>query len=941
MAASRDGLPNTTPTMPGHPYSSPFRLGLSGLPEAIDRLAPGFIYGLACDQQSVRLPLIAAALAARAGRDGHAVLVTSVEPAVLARKLRLSGLDVGEMIAEHELRIFLHQIETGRDLFAAGTQRLIAELDSLGLPDGSLILADGADRAFCLADPGAAVQATRAWDEWLAAHGHCLIAAFSPASDAPRDYVTLRTVSESFGGFAVVRSGAEAVNLDLRHWFSAHGPVARRQFELRFDERGQLHAESSRLPARALVPVEREALIVTKVAATGLEAMERVCIADSLLDALDQARRIPAGTVVLHFDRAAQMAELARAIVALRELGKPQLRVIVRECRARLRAAQTVALLRLGATSVLSADLGDASVRLSVQALAGTLFNRAAEADVAQVLAGIRAPVRAVACSFDTMRQHTEAILAESATTDLPVTLARFAPLSAQAAESIHAALRKGARDAVLSERNGTLWLLLQGCSSLQIEPALSRLLGRRFDALLSDWQHWSDPGEIRAALEQAGQHETPHARRAVVRPIGLRRAAGALAALALAVWGALAPEPAQAADAVDSAERFRQRYEAADYSAAARHGARALVDRPSDHTLRLNVANSLAWSGRYDAAIEQYERLYGTDHDTAARLGVANIQRWRGMADVAAGTYEAILRQHPGHDEARQALVLAGRDLRAATTLRVGTANTSRDFDRLETTVSHRWWTPGRVARLEVAATGRRDEMPDARAHRQELAASAFLPGLPLSPRVDVSWVNGDRDRWFGRVGVEIVRDRIGLRYGRLDWGRAALDLQALRDGLTAGTAGGWVNIGTPLGEVRSRADGYSVSDGNRVYEADLRLLPALQPLPARLQWFVGAYWRKADRNDPRYWSPAHAYTLANIGLQRGWYGERHDVFMSVQRGIALSDEARHNWSVSANGRWWVGPDTAIAAEASWSDSPRPNPYRQRLFAVSVQQLW
>ncbi len=109
--------------MPGPQRVSPFRIGLPGLPPAFDQLAAGFIYGLACDQQSIRLPLVAAALAARAGRGGMAVLVTSVDPAVQARKLALSGLDVGEMIGAGELKFFCHTMETGRDLFVTGTQR--------------------------------------------------------------------------------------------------------------------------------------------------------------------------------------------------------------------------------------------------------------------------------------------------------------------------------------------------------------------------------------------------------------------------------------------------------------------------------------------------------------------------------------------------------------------------------------------------------------------------------------------------------------------------------------------------------------------------------------------------------------------------------------------------------------------------------------------------
>ena len=67
------------------------------------------------------------------------------------------------------------------------------------------------------------------------------------------------------------------------------------------------------------------------------------------------------------------------------------------------------------------------------------------------------------------MAARVDDALRECASVELPLTLIQLSPASPQAAESVHAALRKGARDAVLSERGGSLWLLLKGCSALQL----------------------------------------------------------------------------------------------------------------------------------------------------------------------------------------------------------------------------------------------------------------------------------------------------------------------------------------------------------------------------------------------------------------------------------------------------------------------------------------
>src|SRR6185503_10545288 len=66
-------------------------LGLESLPERIVRLAPGMIYAVACDQQAVRLPLVAGALSASL-RDGkRCALVTGLDPRMFLRKARLAG----------------------------------------------------------------------------------------------------------------------------------------------------------------------------------------------------------------------------------------------------------------------------------------------------------------------------------------------------------------------------------------------------------------------------------------------------------------------------------------------------------------------------------------------------------------------------------------------------------------------------------------------------------------------------------------------------------------------------------------------------------------------------------------------------------------------------------------------------------------------------------
>jgi len=61
--------------------------------------------------------------------------------------------------------------------------------------------------------------------------------------------------------------------------------------------------------------------------------------------------------------------------------------------------------------------------------------------------------------------------------------------------------------------------------------------------------------------------------------------------------------------------------YEAGDYYRTVRLGRAALAaEAAGSLSLRYAVANSLAWTGRYDAALEDYRALLGTEYEARAR---------------------------------------------------------------------------------------------------------------------------------------------------------------------------------------------------------------------------------------------------------------------------------------------------------------------------------
>ena len=384
------------------------------------------------------------------------------------------------------------------------------------------------------------------------------------------------------------------------------------------------------------------------------------------------------------------------------------------------------------------------------------------------------------------------------------------------------------------------------------------------------------------------------------------------------------------------------ERYQAGDYEAAARLGLEALRRAPEQHELRFAVANSLAWTGRYEPALEHYRQLVGTAYDVRARVGMANVLRWRGQPHVAEPHYLDALAAEPANKDAAEGLGLARRELRPAVLARLQHAQDNQDLRRQELALSYRRWSDDRAWRLEAGVLAGRQQSPLGQWSPRGLFASAWAPKLAFAPQVEAAYYDPDvsKARLFGSVQVEPLPERVKLRLGRVDWGRAAFSAAAVRDELTARQVGVVGESGSAVGSLRGRLDLYDVSDGNRVIDGEAQLTPEWQPLPWRLTWFGGFYGRRAEREDPRYWSPDPAYALAFLGLQRHFSFERSELSVSVRRGIHLSRTAGDSWSGGLAGRHWLRPDVAVGIEAWAISAPRPAAYRMHQVGVFVQQV-
>ena len=482
-------------------------LGVDNLPDRVAALAGGMIYSVACDQQAVRLPLIAGALAATIKLGTACVLLTPSDGGMFLRKARLAGFSLDGAVRSGALALFQTPPDVGKAIFRMDVDMFVRQLQFSIPSRGAFVAIDCADSLFMLSDPGASEEAAQQYLHWTNLHQHTLLATFAPAAAAPRDYLTLRHIAENFAGFAVARPTDGGAVLEIRHWFGAHGANPRESFMLRSRQRGVLSVRSTATQDDELPPVDA-AIYVKSAMDVTLAARASWHEVESVADAVDAARRSEAATLVLPFERPTDYPMLCRALVTVRAMRRPCLRVLVRERRARLRAGQMLTLMRLGASAILPLDVSDAAVRRLVDSLRGARFTRPYEMDAQQVDEDTNGLLARQPDSAKGFCAAVEGLLAAADGFDIETSLVRIRFPDGQMAAGARSAQRFG-RDLVAFLQDDAAWFFFFGCPAVSLPKVLQRFFRAPIESAERTTEQ--DPARI---LELLGE-----LRRAALKP--------------------------------------------------------------------------------------------------------------------------------------------------------------------------------------------------------------------------------------------------------------------------------------------------------------------------------------------------------------------------------------------------------------------------------------
>jgi hypothetical protein len=460
------------------------RLGVRGLPDVLALLAPGEIYAIEIDAQTLRLPLLAHTLAETLSLGIGCSLVVPGDPVAVLAKARLCGAELQWAQSEGELNLVRHRADPNSPLFRGGPAAVLEAIEQAVPAGRGLLIVEQAEAMLFLADPAQSGEAADGLRKWARRRGVTVLLTCTPSSRPQREFLALRATAEEFAGLAVMRENEGGARLDLRHWFGAQGGNPRVSVPLRLANPGVLIAEAQPpMPARVRDASAQQIVVIENAVDDPVAAVRDAnwALVKTHAEAIESARRLASGSIVLAFDRATPLRSLCHAVASVRRAAPPWVSVAVRERGLRLRLGQQIALTRLGASGIVPLDADDADLAQAVRAMGGTAFMRQVPDDVEATIAGAGTAVAPQLLVTRAFRDMVAEVLAAAEGIDLPHSLLHVACDPAKAQQLGTLALQRKLREAAMTVDPTGLWLFLFGCPASRAPGVAERAFGRMF----------------------------------------------------------------------------------------------------------------------------------------------------------------------------------------------------------------------------------------------------------------------------------------------------------------------------------------------------------------------------------------------------------------------------------------------------------------------------
>jgi cellulose biosynthesis protein BcsE len=356
-----------------------YTLGIAGLPATARGMLPGRLYAAVTPPSQIAAQCLAGSVAGALRDGGRAVAVLHSPVDEFLALLAGHSVNCEQALASGQLIVLMQTGGYGAKMARHGAQHFVDELDYYGVRRHSLVAVESAERLFSSQDEHAATAQARIYQRWFGdARATGLLLFQAPAMSGAASF-TLRALDGFCAGLAHFRADGAGFSWQIEHWLSPLGSIGRREFGIGFDPQGALLvADGSDLAganARIQQAPDQDRVIATAAVVAGERGVpEHWRIVKDLAALLEAADGAIAATCLIDFHGGDQLRVLARAVHHLRRKCGRGLRIVVRERSLRLRYNDELLLLRLGANTVVYAEVGFSRFISLLESLRGQAF---------------------------------------------------------------------------------------------------------------------------------------------------------------------------------------------------------------------------------------------------------------------------------------------------------------------------------------------------------------------------------------------------------------------------------------------------------------------------------------------------------------------------------------------------------------------------------------
>ena len=496
-----------------------FSVGIAGLPNPVRTMAAGNAYAVTVQQPRAAMACFDNSIVAALREQRTAIVVIRSSAAELLQRLEQHGINSHEMLQKSRLLILQRSDNAAEKLLRHGARHFTDELDYYNAPKNSLLVVENAEDLFTLSDSHLASEQAKIYQQWYQSTGATALLFFSTAKIQGAQLAALRTLGDHFSGMAEFGQSSAQFSWRINHWQSPFASLSHREYAVSFDAQGTgliaAGYQLEGLDARIKNAPDQDRVITTEAVVQGERGVpSQWRIVSDLDGVLEAAEGAVAATCLIDFVNGDKLHLLARAIHTLRQKHGPGLRIIVRERKLRLRYSDELLLLRLGANTVVYAEVNFSRFISLIESLRDQIYTGTVPDHFEDAVHAAMPPPHIGYLNPHAFCEMVRDNLAQSAHIGIESTLAclyLLPEISHVDALRLFKIKRQG--DLFTADQRG-IWIFLYACREPDVDATLERLHAHPLAQTFEGQIRYFSSVSIQTALDQleSNLYSTPMA---------------------------------------------------------------------------------------------------------------------------------------------------------------------------------------------------------------------------------------------------------------------------------------------------------------------------------------------------------------------------------------------------------------------------------------------